>query len=156
MSETVTILVGTMSGTAEMVAEVVAERIEEAGLGARILRMEKLKEPVATLSNGGRWIICTSTYGTGDVPDNGKALFALLEGQRPDLGTLRYGVIALGDSIYPNTFCFGGKKFDELFGALGARRIGDRLEHDARGADYPEDLAAAWADKWLELVRAAG
>ncbi|MDH7797723.1 MULTISPECIES: flavodoxin domain-containing protein [unclassified Beijerinckia] len=156
MSETITILVATMGGTAEMVAETVAERIEDAGLSARILRMEKLKEPVTALGHGGRWVICSSTYGTGDVPDNGKALYTTLEDQRPDLSGLHYGVIALGDSIYPNTFCFGGKKFDALFSALGATRIGERLEHDARGADYPEDLATAWADTWLELVRDAG
>ncbi|MDT2020176.1 flavodoxin domain-containing protein [Methylocella sp. CPCC 101449] len=152
MSETITILVATMSGTAEMVAETVAERIEEAGLNARILRMEKLREPAVALGNGGRWIICSSTYGTGDVPDNGKDLYAALDSQRPDLSALRYGVIALGDSVYPNTFCFGGKKFDALLSGLGAVRIGERLEHDARGPDYPEDLAATWTDTWLERV----
>src|ERR1700722_6470407 len=36
-----------------------------------------------------------------------------------------YGVVALGDSIYPNTFCFGGKRFDEPLSSFGARRIGE-------------------------------
>ena len=82
----------------------------------------------------------------------------LLKDESLDLAVLKieadepFPVIALGDSVYPNTFCFGGKKFDALLSSLGAVRIGERLEHDARGPDYPEDLAAAWTDAWLELV----
>jgi hypothetical protein len=95
-----------------------------ADLTGRILRMEKAR--VEALSAGGVWLVCTSTYGTGEVPDNAKPLYAALGEQRPDLSKVRYGVVALGDSIYPNTFCFGGKRFDELLASLGARRIGER------------------------------
>ena len=55
------------------------------------------------LSAGGVWLVCTSTYGTGEVPDNAKALYAVLGEQRPDLSKVRYGVVALGDSpTYPD------------------------------------------------------
>ena len=64
-----------------------------------------------------------------------------------------YGVVALGDSIYPNTFCFGGKRFDELLSSLGARRIGERLENDSRSPTYPDDTAREWLEGWLETLR---
>jgi len=147
----ITILVGTMSGTAEMVADALLEAIEDAGLTGRILRMEKAR--VEALSAGGVWLVCTSTYGTGEVPDNAKALYAALGEQRPDLSKVCYGVVALGDSIYPNTFCFGGKRFDELLAALGARRIGERLENDSRSPTYPDDTAREWLEGWLETLR---
>lgn len=151
MSTSVTILVATMSGTAEMVADEIAGRFEDAGGEARILRMEKAG--VATLANAaGPVLICSSTYGTGDVPDNGAALFAALEAERPDLSAVRYGVVALGDSVYPQTFCFGGRKFDELLAGLGATRVGERFEHDSRSGTYPEDAAADWAEQWLESL----
>jgi MioC protein len=151
MTGRITILVGTMSGTAEMVADALLEAIEAAGLTGRILRMEKAR--VEALSAGGVWLVCTSTYGTGEVPDNAKALYAALGQQRPDLSKARYGVVALGDSIYPNTFCFGGKRFDELLAALGARRIGERLENDSRSPTYPDDTAREWLEGWLETLR---
>lgn len=153
MTHDVTILVATMSGTAEMVADEIASRIEDAGGEARIVRMEKAG--VAALSDAaGPILICSSTYGTGDVPDNGQALYTALETERPDLSGLRYGVVALGDSVYPQTFCFGGRRFDELFASLGAARIGERFEHDSRSGTYPEDAAADWAEQWLEQLNA--
>jgi MioC protein len=150
MSERITILVATMSGTAEMVADIIAETIRNTGHTARIIRMEKAS--ATALQSGGLWLICSSTYGTGDVPDNGKAFYAALQTERPDLRSVRYGVIALGDSVYPQTFCFGGKRFDELLASLGAQRIGARLEHDARSEIYPEDAASQWLLSWLARV----
>ncbi len=113
------------------------------------------KAAPALLAASPLWIICSSTYGTGEVPDNAKALYAALETERPDLSGGRYGVVALGDSVYPNTFCFGGKRFDELLGQLGAVRIGERLEHDARGRVHADDAAEAWAETWLQALAAA-
>jgi len=149
MKEDVTILVATMSGTAEMLADDLADRLAAAGLSARVRRMEDVG-PEAI--GPGLYLICSSTYGVGEVPDNGRALFDGLAHGNPDLGGVRYGVISLGDSLYPKTFCFGGKHFDELFASLGARRIGARLEHDSRGGRYPEDAAAEWLESWLPEV----
>ena len=147
MTNKITILVGTQSGTAEMIAEALLERIEDAGLEGRIVRMEKVHPD--TLRSGGDFIICSSTYGTGEVPDNARTLYATLGIERPDLSAIRYGAISLGDSIYPNTFCFGGKRFDELFAALGARKVGTRLDHDSRGLGYPDEAACTWLETWL-------
>lgn len=148
MSDQITIFVATMSGTAEMVADEVATAIEDAGRAARIVRMEKATP--ALLADTRTAIICSATYGTGEVPDNGKAFFAALGAERPDLSHLRYGVIALGNSIYPLTFCHGGIQFDDLLASLGARRIGDRLEHDASSGTYPDDAALEWVEGWLD------
>ena len=140
-----------MSGTAEMVADELALRLEAAGRASKIIRMEKSN--AASLAQAGTWLICSSTYGTGDVPDNGRALYQELQSKRPDLSQVRYGVVALGNSIYPNTFCFGGRKFDELFTELGATRIGDRLQLDSSGPVFPEDAAVDWIKGWLPLER---
>ncbi len=147
MTDKMLVLVATMGGTAEMVAEEVSERIEDAGLSVKLIRMEKTN--VASVAASARALICSSTYGTGDVPDNGRALYDALSADRPDLSGLRYGVIALGDSEYEQTFCFGGKKFDDLLTSLGATRVGDRLQIDARSGNFPEDVAADWVLEWI-------
>ncbi|MGB8771551.1 MAG: flavodoxin domain-containing protein, partial [Candidatus Korobacteraceae bacterium] len=63
----ITILVGTMTGTAEMVAQEVQQALEAAGHRATIQMMDGLDATI--FRNGGTFLICTSTYGQGDVPD---------------------------------------------------------------------------------------
>jgi MioC protein len=99
---------------------------------------------------GGLYLVCTSTYGQGDVPDNARNLIDRLEAARPDLSAVRFGLVALGDSTYAATFCHGGLKFDETLRALGAARVGDVLCHDASAGTIPEDVAVEWVGGWIE------
>ena len=39
--------------------------------------------------------------------------------------------------------------------ALGARRIGERVQHDASSGVLPEERAEEWAPGWLAELRAA-
>ena len=148
-----TILVGTMSGTAQLVAEEVADAAAAQGVTAEVVAMDGLDATV--LSRECPVLICTSTYGQGDVPDNAQDFFAALETTRPDLSGLVYGVIALGDRTYGQTYCFGGKRFDALLTELGARRIGEVMLHDASAGTIPEEAAVAWIGPWLKLLAAA-
>jgi len=148
MGVDITILVGTMTGTAEMVAQEVQQALETAGHRVGIQVMDNLDAGV--FRPGGTFLICTSTYGQGDVPDNAQALFNSLETERPDLGNVTYGVIALGDTTYKDTFCQGGIRFDKLLTELGARRAGEMLMHDASSGTLPEELAAQWVVPWAE------
>jgi MioC protein len=148
MSLIITILVGTMTGTAEMVAQEVQQALETAGHQATIQVMDNLDAGV--FRHGGNFLICTSTYGNGDVPDNAQALFNSLETGRPDLSNVTYGVIALGDTTYKDTFCQGGIRFDKMLAELGAKRAGEMLMHDASSGTLPEELAAQWVVPWVE------
>lgn len=148
MGVDITILIGTMTGTAEMVAQEVQQALESAGHAATIRVMDNLDASV--FATGGAFLICTSTYGAGDVPDNAQALFNSLETERPDLSAITYNVIALGDTTYKDTYCQGGKRFDQLLTELGAKRAGDILMHDASSGTLPEELAAQWVVPWVE------
>lgn len=148
MGVDITILVGTMTGTAEMVAQEVQQALESAGHTANIQAMDSLDASV--FAGGGTFLICTSTYGNGDVPDNAQALFGSLEIERPDLSAITYNVIALGDTTYKDTYCEGGKRFDKLLAELGAKRAGDILMHDASSGTLPEEMAAQWVVPWVE------
>ena len=148
MGVNITILVGTMTGTAVMVAQEVQQALEGTGHRACIQVMDGLDASV--FQRGGTYLICTSTYGNGDVPDNAQALFASMETERPDLSAVTYGVIALGDITYKDTFCMGGIRFDKLLTELGARRAGEILKHDASSGTMPEEVAAQWVVPWAE------
>ncbi len=153
MERQLTILVGTMTGTAQLVADEIGDALKAQGVTARILAMDGLDAGV--LAGGGAFLICTSTYGQGDVPDNAQKLFADLEQSRPDLRSVVYGVIALGDRTYAQTFCFGGKRFDALLQELGARRIGEPMLHDASAGTMPEEVAVDWIGPWIDRFREA-
>jgi MioC protein len=148
-----TILVGTMTGTAQLVAQELQLTWEDDDTQIEVLPMDGLDAGV--FSREGAFLICTSTYGQGDVPDNAKHLYDALCREKPDLAHVRYGLFGLGDRTYAETFNFGGKRFDEVLTALGAQRIGERVKHDASSGVMPEDMALEWGPQWLALARAA-
>lgn len=153
MTLDVNILVGTMTGNAQLVAQELELAFADDEIAIHTTPMDGLDSTV--FAKPGVFLICTSTYGQGDVPDNAKALYADLLARRQNLARVRYGVFALGDSTHAGTFCHGGKRFDEALAALGAQRIGAVHEHNASGGTLPEDSAAAWFPRWLAEVRAA-
>jgi MioC protein len=147
MPSDITILVGTMTGTAQLVAQEIELTLDDGDTRVRTLEMDRLDASV--FAPGPVYLVCTSTYGQGDVPDNAKALYDSLTQSRPDLSGVRYGVFALGDRTYGDTFCFGGKKFDALLAELGAQRIGEVLLHDASAGTMPEEVALEWVRAWV-------
>jgi MioC protein len=148
------LLVGTMTGTAQLVAqelELVWDGADD--LQVETLLMDKLDSSV--FAREGVFLVVTSTYGQGDVPDNARNFYDDLKAKRPDLARVRYGVFGLGDRTYAETFNFGGKRFDELLQELGAQRIGERVQHDASSGVLPEEMAVEWGERWLALAREA-
>jgi MioC protein len=143
------ILVGTTTGTAECVAQSIeldcADLVDE----IETVRMDGLG--IEVFDEPALFLICTATYGSGDVPDNAQALYASLSASPKFLGHVRYGVMSLGDQgSYPMTFAGGGWRFDERLQDLGAQRLGDVWTHDASGDESAEDAGMAWARQWLQ------
>jgi MioC protein len=147
----VNILVGTMTGTAQLVAQEIELAFADAQTGIDVTFMDALDRRV--FERPGVFHICTSTYGQGDVPDNAKTFYADLAACRESLAHVHYGVFALGDSTHVGTYCFGGRRFDEALAARGARRIGEVMQHNASGGTLPEDVALEWFPEWLRQAR---
>jgi MioC protein len=141
------ILVGSQMGAAEYVAEQVAETLVQAGYEINI----HLKPELDHLNPTHVWLVITSTYGAGDLPDNIQPFADQLAQDRRDLTTLSYAVITLGDSAY-DTFCQAGRKLAALLAARGANSLINPLEIDAQQADLPEDTALAWLPKLIEVL----
>lgn len=149
MSRPLTIFVGTMTGTAQLVAQALELVLDDGTVEIRL--MDGLD--ARAFEGLGLVLICTSTYGQGDVPDNAKALYESLQRDRTDLSSLSYGVIALGDRTYAETFCNGGRRFDAILSELGAKRIGEVLLHDASAGTMPEEVACEWIPGWMALCQ---
>ncbi len=136
-----------MGGTATYVAEEMAAVLAEKGGKGFVVPMEKAA--IEMFAKRKHYIICSSSHGTGDIPDNGLPFFEKLKAERPDLSDVSFGTVALGDMTYSASFCGGGKQFDHLFEELGAKKLVDRLEHDRQSGSFPEDDAIDWLEAWL-------
>ena len=132
MTTKITVLVGTMTGTAQLVAQELELTWDDGDTQVETLLMDGLED---------------HRRRTGDQCEASRGF--------PDLSQLRYGVFGLGDRTYAETFNFGGKRFDDLLSELGARRIGERVQHDASSGILPEETAVEWGAEWLEQARAA-
>ena len=145
------ILVGTQTGVAQLVAQEIELRLESDDVRVTTALMEDVD--VSVFGEDAVFLVCTSTYGQGDVPDSAKGFYEDLLKKRPDLSAVRYGLIGLGDKgTHGATFCFAAKKFDKILGELGATRIGEPLFNDSN-TQLPEDEGSEWAEGWIQLCR---
>ena len=143
--KTIHIIVGSQMGSAEYTADQIHQALSAANFTSQI---HEFPEPEAIPTENAIWLICTSTHGAGDLPDNIQA-FATSLSERGSLEGLQYGVIGLGDRSY-DTFNHAAIKLDELLQLQGAKRIGQRLEINVLDELLPEDAALAWLPTWLE------
>lgn len=143
------IFVATMTGLADLCGEEIEGALRAAGLECERHLMDGLDasafDPYSLL------VIVSSTYGHGEIPDNGLALFASIEAGA-DLSEKQYVVFALGDRTYADTFCAAGDNWDRVLAANGAHRTVDVERHDASSGTLAEDVACEWAAGWASQV----
>ena len=143
--QSVNIIVGSQMGSAEYVAEQLAEALEQQGIQVQ-LHEQPVFDDIDQQDT--IWLMCTSTYGAGDYPEN---LLPFVESinQQADLKGLKYSVIGLGDTSY-DTYNYAGRNLDELLANKGANRVAERLELNILDEALPEDTALAWLPSWIE------
>ncbi|MDR0218203.1 MAG: flavodoxin [Enterobacteriaceae bacterium] len=143
------IFVGTVYGNAQAVAEEAQRILEQQGHEAKVFEEGTLAQWQEYLQQV--VLVVTSTTGNGDLPDNIQPLYTELKDQLGYQPDLHYGVIALGDSSY-DTFCGGGRTFDELLQEQSAKRIGEVLLIDGTDVAEPEVFAKDWVTEWGTLL----
>ncbi|MGE9296736.1 MAG: diflavin oxidoreductase, partial [Puniceicoccales bacterium] len=142
-----TILFGSQTGNAEAVAKQAAKKAKAQGFSPEVFDMEAY--PKERLGSEQNLLIITSTYGEGDPPDNAMDLHAHVHADgAPKLDNVRFSVLGLGDSNYPD-FNQCAKEFDTRLAELGAKRMCDGVWCDV---DFDDDF-----DAWLaNSLQAAG
>ncbi|RAU18683.1 flavodoxin [Nitrincola tibetensis] len=142
----VVFLVGSVYGNSTSMAEECAEFLRGQGHESEVFSSFSLAElqqdPEAV------WLICTSTTGQGELPDNIYPLYQSLKDEFPLMPDRKYGVIALGDSSY-DSFADAGRMLDEMLQELQAKRLGEVLLIDACETADPEGVALDWIKEWI-------
>lgn len=144
----INIIVGTETGTAEFVADELSELLTNHDVENDI----SLEPELAVPSQPTTWLVCTSTHGAGEVPNNLKAFETWLKDDKPDLSAVSFVVIALGDSSY-DTYCQAGKTIEQLLATQKANALLPLFCVDAMDDDLPEDIIIEWLTPQLSQLR---
>lgn len=138
----ITILYGSETGNTEALAEMATKRFKAEGYEANYLSMDDVQPE--DLPHFETLILMTSTWGDGEPPTNAYALWEALS-KKPtlDMSNVRFAVLALGDTGYPE-FCKCGRDFDEWFEEFKGKRILARVDCDI-------DFETPYA-QWIEQI----
>ena len=141
-------IVGTMLGSSEYVADHLSTLISD-NYDIKQYLTPDIND--FNLSQPQTWIICTSTHGAGDFPDNIINFVEQLN-ENPDLSNIDFGVCALGDTNY-DTYCKAGKTIDKKLADLGANSLTTIELIDVSLGVIPEDQAQIWLEKWINDLK---
>lgn len=142
----IAIVAGTVYGSAQFVAEELAQSLTDAGHEATFFESAELDSVTDGFDT---LIVCTSTTGSGDIPDNLLPFHAELK-NGPDLSSIQFAVVALGDSSYLDSYCGGGHSMHAALEDCSAEALAAPLEIDACEVDTPEDVALPWVEELLK------
>jgi MioC protein len=142
------IIVGSMLGGTEYVAEACEEQLNALGHKTQLHLRPNFDEIENKNTN---WLICTSTHGAGEYPDNIQNFILDLENSTQDLSTVNYSVIGIGDSNY-DTYCLAAKNINNTLLSKGCNiNLTVKLLDMSQDID-PEDLAQQWIEENKDLL----
>lgn len=146
MNKKICIITGSTLGGAEYLAEHLAEILQQQ-FQVRLEHGPKLEQ----VNNEKCWLVVTSTYGAGELPDNLKPLFEELTFDPNPLKDLRFAVIGLGNSDY-DTFCYAVDQVENVLESKSAVQICQSLKIDMLQTNDPEQCAEQWLKYFIDQI----
>ncbi|SDY84145.1 sulfite reductase flavoprotein subunit alpha [Nitrosomonas sp. Nm33] len=130
----------TETGNSKMIAQQVAKQAKDHGWNASPQSVKKIKQ-AKELQGDEPIIFITATHGEGEPPEPALAFFELLRQSDVSLKGVKYAMLGLGDSSYPQ-YNKAARDLDAYMEKLGAERIYERGELDVDFAShYPQWIA---------------
>lgn len=141
----ITLAYGTETGNSKKLATTLAGVIKKKGIQVKLADLSQYKPK--DLNKEEFFFIIISTQGEGEPPALAKKFYDYIHENELNLSNLKFGVLALGDSSYPQ-FCKTGEDVDDRFELLGAQRIIPLKKCDI---DYEQE-ASHWIEHVFETV----
>lgn len=138
------IIVGSVLGATEYVADAIAVTCQELEITANV----HFSPNFAEINHNATWIVCSSTHGAGDLPDNIQAFNKQLQ----DCAlTNSFLVVGLGDSSY-DTYCQGAQTLYDTMLNTGATALQPPYLVDVLHHPIPEDVVMTWITPHLTAL----
>ncbi|MDO4729413.1 MAG: FMN-binding protein MioC [Bacteroidota bacterium] len=147
MNKKICIITGSTLGGAEYVAEHIAEILQQQQFQVQLEHGAKLEQ----VNNEKCWLVVTSTYGAGELPDNLKPLFEQLAFDPTPRPDLHFAVIGLGNSDY-DTFCYAVDQVESILNSKSAVQICQSLKIDMLETNDPEQCAEQWLPDFVNQI----
>ncbi len=138
----VSIFAGSVYGNAQHVAEEAKTMFEGKGVECEIFTDPETSD----FSEAESVVVITSSTGQGDVPPNLEMFHSDLRDEFPLMNGKPFAVAALGDSSYGESFCGGGRQFQELLEELQGKAVANMLEVDAIETLAAEEEIVPWLE----------
>jgi MioC protein len=150
------IIVGSMLGATEYVGEACEEQLNTLNHQVTVHLKPCFSSILANTfstkdEKNSTWLICTSTHGAGDFPDNIQTFVEDLKNSQQDLSSINFMIIAVGDSSY-DTFCKAGYDLNKLLITSGCNELLPINTLDMSQDIDPEDLAQLWLRENKDLL----
>lgn len=138
---------GSQTGNAELLASDAGALATAYGFENKVAGLDEIS--VEEFSQNKFLIICTSTWGDGEQPDNAQEMFDMIsEVSDAALSGTHFAVLGIGYTAF-EMFCESAREWDILLEQKGGLRTFERAECDV---DY-EDDADEWLVSTLELMK---
>lgn len=134
------IIVGSMLGGTEYVAEACEEELLALGHQVTLHLQPKFDE---ILSDQQTWLICTSTHGAGEFPDNFQAFAKDLGSNDQKLSSTAFFTIGVGNTDY-DTYCKAAIDIDNTLETTCYKRLLPIKMMDMSLDIDPEEIARSW------------
>ncbi|MCI7478827.1 FMN-binding protein MioC [[Pasteurella] aerogenes] len=145
MKPEVCIITGSTLGGAEYLAEHIEDLLQQQGFKTHLYHGPELEEVIEYQ----HWLVVTSTHGAGEIPDNLRPVFDLLEEDQMDLSNLHFSVIGLGNTDY-DTFCYAANRVERILQQKSAVQICPILKIDMKNTFNPEQEAEQWLPNFTQ------
>ena len=141
----ITIVYGTETGNSKRLATDFASKAKQKSIHAKVIGMDQYR--LSDLTKEEYLLALISTHGEGEPPIAAKKFYDHIHQNGFKLNSLKYSVLALGDTSYP-LYCKTGEDMDDQFEKLGGVRIAPLQKCDV---EYEED-ANAWFNEVMERL----
>ena len=140
-----TIAYGTESGNSKKLATDFVAKARKKGIQAKLVGLEQYR--LNDLPKEEYFLTVISTQGDGEPPAAAKKFYDHIHQGGLRLDSLKYSVLALGDTSYP-LFCKAGEDVDQQLHNIGGQRIASLQKCDT---DFEAD-AGNWFDNILRQL----
>lgn len=142
----ITLVFGTETGNSKRVATHLAAIAKKKGINTKLAGLDQYR--FTDLAKEEYFFVVISTQGEGEPPLTAKKFYDHIHENELSLPALKYSVLALGDTSYPQ-YCKTGEDVDTRLHKFGALRLVPMQKCDV---DYEED-AQAWFEEVLKKLQ---